>query len=71
MERAAEKLDPSILAAGLYTLAKNFSGYYHEVPIARCGSAELSAARMALSRGGLLTLRRGFHLLNIPVLESM
>ena len=71
VERAAEKLDPSILAAGLYTLAKNFSGYYHEVPIARCGSAELSAARMALSRGVLLTLQRGFHLLNIPVLESM
>ena len=71
VERAAEKLDPSILAAGLYTLAKNFSGYYHEVPIARCAGAELSAARMALSRGVLLTLRRGFHLLNIPVLESM
>ena len=70
-ERSAEKLDPSILASGLYALARNFSGYYHEVPIARGSSSELSAARTALARAVLLTLRRGFYLLNIPVIESM
>ena len=71
VERSAEKLDPSILASGLYALARNFSGYYHEVPIARGASRELSTARTALARAVLLTLRRGFYLLNIPVLESM
>ncbi|MCK5737226.1 MAG: arginine--tRNA ligase, partial [Spirochaetaceae bacterium] len=71
VSRAAEKLDPSILAAGLYEIAKEFSRYYHDVPIARADNPELAASRMALAGAVLTTLKSGFNLLNIPYIESM
>ncbi len=69
--RAADKLDPSILAGGLYELAHAFSRYYHDAPIAREENRVLAASRMALCRCVLITLRNGFELLNIPYIESM
>ncbi|OQX30028.1 MAG: arginine--tRNA ligase [Spirochaeta sp. LUC14_002_19_P3] len=69
--RAAEKLDPSILANGLYELAKDFSHYYHEVPIVKTDDRILAASRLALAKAVLTTLKNGFLLLNIPYIESM
>ncbi len=69
--RSADKLDPSILAGGLYELAHNFSRYYHNVPIAREENSALAASRMALCRAVLATLQSGFRMLNIPYIESM
>lgn len=69
--KAAEKLDPSILALGLYELARDFSRYYHEVPIAMAENTELAASRMRLVKALLSTLKSGFRLLNIPYIESM
>lgn len=69
--RAAEKLDPSILTAGLYQIARDFSRYYHEVPIAKAENKQLAASRMTLARAVLFTLKSGFRLLNIPYVESM
>ena len=69
--RAADKLDPSILATGLYEIAKDFSRYYHDVPIAVADDANLAASRMALSHAVLSTLKSGFSLLNIPYVEAM
>ena len=71
VSRTAAKLDPSILTTGLYEIARDFSSYYHEVPIARAEPPELAASRMALARAVLVTLKRGFGLLNIPYIESM
>ncbi|RKX91934.1 MAG: arginine--tRNA ligase, partial [Spirochaetes bacterium] len=71
VSRAAEKLDPSILAAGLYEIAREFSRYYHDVPIAKAENPELAASRMALAGAVLTTLKSGFRLLNIPYIESM
>ena len=71
VSRAADKLDPSILTAGLYEIARDFSRYYHEVPIARADDASLAASRMALARAVLETLKSGFKLLNIPYIEAM
>ncbi|MCK5250949.1 MAG: arginine--tRNA ligase, partial [Spirochaetaceae bacterium] len=71
VSRAADKLDPSILATGLYEIARDFSRYYHEVPIARADDSVLAASRMALARAVLITLRSGFRLLNIPYIEAM
>ncbi len=71
VSRAAEFLDPSILAGALYEIARDFSRYYHEVPIAKAPDTSLAAARMALSRSVLTTLQNGFELLNIPYIESM
>ncbi|MDT8297204.1 MAG: arginine--tRNA ligase [Spirochaetaceae bacterium] len=71
VSRAADKLDPSILASGLYEIARDFSRYYHEVPIAKADDAVLAASRMVLARAVLVTLKKGFRLLNIPYIESM
>ena len=71
VSRAASRLDPSVLAASLYELARDFSRYYHEVPIAKADDPVLAASRMALARCVLITLRNGFRLLNIPYIESM
>jgi len=71
VSRTAAKLDPSILATGLYEIARDFSRYYHEVPIAKAEPSELAASRMTLARAVLATLKRGFSLLNIPYIESM
>lgn len=71
VSRAADKLDPSILAAGLYEIARDFSRYYHEVPIARADDVSLAASRMSLARAVLATLKSGFRLLNIPYIEAM
>jgi arginyl-tRNA synthetase len=71
VSRSAARLDPSILASGLYEISRDFSRYYHDVPIARAEETEVAAARMALSRAVLITLKRGFALLNIPYIEAM
>lgn len=71
VSRAAAKLDPSILAAGLYEIARDFSRYYHEVPIAKADDHIVAASRMALARAVLVTIKNGFQLLNIPYIESM
>jgi len=71
VSRAAESLDPSILAVGLHEIARDFSHYYHEVPIAKAEDKSLAAARLILARGVLTALRNGFSLLNIPFIESM
>ena len=71
VSRAADKLDPSVLAGGLYDLARDFSRYYHEVPIAKAEEPEMAAARMVLAKAVLTTLGNGFRLLNIPYIESM
>lgn len=71
VSRAAAKLDPSILASGLYEIARDFSRYYHEVPIAKADGVALAASRMALARAVLVTIKNGFQLLNIPYIESM
>ncbi len=50
VSRSAAKLDPSILATGLYEIARDFSRYYHEVPIAKAEDVSVAASRMALAQ---------------------
>ncbi len=69
--RAAHNLDPSLIAVGLYEIARDFSRYYHEVPIVRAEDKELSAARLALAKTVLTTLKNGLWLLNIPYVDAM
>jgi arginyl-tRNA synthetase len=68
---SAEHMDPSIIAAYLYELAKAFSRFYHDCPILGADNAALSAARLALSRAVLRVLRDAFELICIPFLETM
>jgi arginyl-tRNA synthetase len=68
---AAAHLDPSRLAAYLYELSKCFSRFYHECPILSAQDAQLSDARLRLSRAVLLVLKDAFNLICIPFLEVM
>jgi arginyl-tRNA synthetase len=68
---AAAGLDPSRLAGYLYELSKSFSRFYHDCPILSAETPELAAARLALSRVVLLTLRDALDLICIPFLEVM
>lgn len=69
--KSAEFLDPSILAVSLHEIARDFSRYYHEVPIAKAENKSLAAVRLKLARAVLIVLKNGFRLLNIPFIESM
>jgi arginyl-tRNA synthetase len=71
VKEAAEKLDPSHLAAYLYELSKSFSRFYHECPILTCEDGQLSKARLELSRAVMLVLKDAFNLICIPFLEIM
>jgi len=71
VSKSAENLDPSILAVGLHEIARNFSHYYHEVPILKAENKALVAVRLSLARAVLTVLKNGFRLLNIPFVESM
>ena len=68
---AAENMDPSLLAAYLYDLAKAFSRFYHDCPILSAEEVDLAAARLALCRAVLLILRDALNLVCIPFLEAM
>jgi arginyl-tRNA synthetase len=68
---AAAAMDPSLLTAYLYELARAFSGFYHECPVLAAPDAELAGARLALCRAVLAVLRDALRLVCIPFLEAM
>jgi len=68
---AAENMDPSLVAAYLYELAKAFSRFYHDCPILGAEEPELAGARLALCRAVLVVLRNAMNLVCIPFLEAM
>ena len=68
---AAAGMDPSLVAAYLYDLAKAFSRFYHDCPILSAEEAELAAARLALCRAVLAVLKDALYLTCIPFLEVM
>jgi arginyl-tRNA synthetase len=68
---AACNMDPSLVAAYLYELAKAFSRFYHDCPIISAEEPELAAARLALCRSVLVVLRDALNLVSIPFLEAM
>jgi len=68
---AAEAMDPSLLAAYLYELAKSFSRFYHDCPVLSADGPDLTEARLALSKAVLVVLKDALHLVCIPFLEVM
>jgi arginyl-tRNA synthetase len=68
---AAAGMDPSLLAAYLYELARGFSRFYHDCPILSAEDRDLAEARLALCRAVLLVLQDALNLVCIPFLEVM
>ncbi|MCR4580563.1 MAG: arginine--tRNA ligase [Treponema sp.] len=73
IEKAAENLDPSGLAAYLYETAKLFSKFYQNCPIVYAASenAQLAGARLFLAECTLQVLKNGMQLVLVPYLEKM
>jgi arginyl-tRNA synthetase len=77
IENAAAQMDPSVLCAWLYELAKNFSRFYHDCPILNATGSDghpspaLAATRLALCKAILRLMRETLRLVCIPFIESM
>ena len=73
VEKAAENLDPSGVAAYLYETAKLFSKFYQNCPIVSAASenAQLAGARLFLAECTLQVLKNGMNLVLVPYLEKM
>jgi arginyl-tRNA synthetase len=68
---AAEKYDPSEIANYLYSLAKTYNKFYHEMPVLTAATEDLKKLRIALSDETGILLKKGMKLLGIDVPEKM
>jgi len=68
---AAVNYNPSIVAGALYEIAKAFSRFYHDHPIAVAEDPEVRKNRLGLSAAVNHVMRHGLGLLNIPFVERM
>ncbi len=68
---AADGLNPSLVANALYDIAKTFSRFYHDHPIAIADDPDVRAFRLSLSHAVSIVMENGLRLLNIPYLEAM
>lgn len=68
---AAESYNPSLLAGYLFEIAKTFSRFYHDYPIAVAEDPAVRNNRLALSGAVKNVMKNGLNLLNIPFVEKM
>ncbi len=71
LNESAEDYSPSILAQYVYDLAKDYNGFYQEVPIFKEDNKHILSFRIALSNSTARALKMGMNLLGIDVPERM
>ena len=71
LSSSAAGMDPSLLAAYLYDLAKAFSTFYHDCPILNAPDPAIKTARLALCKAVLMVLKNALNLSCIPFLDVM
>ncbi|MGL4981886.1 MAG: arginine--tRNA ligase [Treponemataceae bacterium] len=71
IEKAALHKNPAEIAMFLYTVAKNFSTFYHDCPILSCESKDLMEARLYLVHCTKIVLQTAMPLILVPFLETM
>jgi arginyl-tRNA synthetase len=69
--QASRDLNPSILAAYLFELAKLYNGYYHDYPVLQNEDSDLVVTRIELARAVVQVLKNGCALIGVPFLEVM
>ena len=69
--KACTEMNPSIITAYLYDLAKLFSQYYHDNPVLHNEDPNLVVTRITLARAVLQVMKNGMYLINVPFLSSM
>lgn len=68
---AAEKMEPSALAAYVFELAKDFNQFYHECPVLKESDEAARMFRLALCASVGNVLKNGLYLLGIEAPERM
>ena len=71
VNKAAENLDPSAMAAYLYDLSKLFSKFYQNCSIVNAESSELKSARLFLAECTLTVMKKAMNMVLVPFLEKM
>lgn len=67
---AGEKKNPSEIARYIFELAQISNDYYHAINILKA-EKKMKKARLSLIKGVVVTLRSGFKILGLPILEEM
>ena len=71
VEKGAENLDPSVIAAYVYETAKAFSKFYQTCSIVNAGESKLAGARLYLAECTLQVIKNAMNLVLVPYLEKM
>ena len=71
VEKGAENLDPSVVAAYVYDTAKAFSKFYQTCSIVNAGNDKLAGARLYLAECTLQVIKNAMNLVLGPYLEKM
>lgn len=69
--KAAENLDPSLVAAYVYEVAKLFSKFYQNCSIVNAENKQLAGARLYLASCTLQVIKNAMNLVLVPYLERM
>ena len=71
IEKSAENLDPSTIAAYVYETAKLFSKFYQSCSIVNADNKQLAGARLYLASCTLQVIKNAMQLVLVPYLERM
>ena len=71
VQKAAENLDSSVMAAYLYETSKLFSKFYQNCSIMNAEDKKLAAARLYLAECTLQVMKNAMNLVLVPYLERM
>ncbi|MEQ9406055.1 MAG: arginine--tRNA ligase [Cyclobacteriaceae bacterium] len=71
IQEAGKEYSPSILAQYVYDVAKDYNGFYQEVPIFNEDNKDKLGFRIALSAATAQVIKKGMDLLGIQVPERM
>ena len=71
LNQAAKEYSPALIANYVYDLAKEYSQYYHEIPILKEEIKDLMLFRLQLSKTIGFTIKKSMNLLGIDVPERM
>ena len=71
IQEAVVSLSPALIANHVYELAKEYNGYYQEVPVLKAETEELISFRLKLSEFTGKVIKSSMFLLGISVPERM
>ena len=71
IQKSAENLDPSLVAAYVYETAKLFSKFYQTCSIVNAENKQLAGARLYLASCSLQVIKNAMNLVLVPYLERM